>query len=73
MKSRKKRSPLARTFLGSLSIGAGLVLWLLLSPGMIALGGERGTFISYWSWLGLGVCILGVGIVIYGIAHILSA
>lgn len=62
-----------RLLLGSLLIVAGLVLWLLISPGIIALGGERGTFISYLSWLGSGVCMLGVGIVIYGIGYLLSA
>jgi hypothetical protein len=74
MKSRMTRSPLARALLGSVLIVAGLVSWLFLSPGLITLGGERGaeTFISYLSWLGFGVCVLGVGIVIYGVAYLLS-
>lgn len=69
MRPRNRRS---RALFGLLLIAAGLILWLLLSPDIIALGGEKGTFISFLSWLGFGVCILGVGIVIYGIGYLLS-
>jgi len=61
-----------RLLFGSLLIVAGLFLWLLLSPNLITLSGENGTFVSYLNWLGVIFCLLGVGIVIYGVGHLVS-
>jgi len=61
-----------RFVFGALLIVVGLVSWLWLSPGLIALDGDDGAFLSHMGWLGLGVCVLGVGIVIYGIGYLLG-
>jgi len=60
-----------RWLFGSSLILVGLVSWLWLSPGLIALGGDGGAFTSHISWLGLCVCVLGVGLVIYGMGCLL--
>ena len=61
-----------RLLFGSLLIVAGLFLWLLLSPNLITLSGEAEAFASYLNWLGVVFCLLGVGIVIYGVGHLVS-
>jgi hypothetical protein len=46
----------------------GLILWLLIGPNIIGLGGEKGTFISFMSWLGVLVSAFGIIVVFFGVS-----
>jgi hypothetical protein len=72
MKSHRKTFTVRTRLFGSLLIVVGLACWLLLSPNIITSRGASGAFISPMNWVGFIVCMLGVGLVFYGIGQFVS-
>jgi hypothetical protein len=59
-----------RLLLGVALIVLGLVFWLLIGPGIIGLGGETGSFVSFMSWLGISATMFGIGLFVYGVGEL---
>jgi steroid 5-alpha reductase family enzyme len=55
-----------------LIIGAGLILWLLVSPIIISYDLYVSPFLTALDWIGIGVCIVGVSVVFVGIGNLLK-
>jgi len=74
MKSSKKTFTVTvnARLLGLLLIGIGLALWLLVSPSIITSGGVDGAFVSPMNWVGFITCMLGIGLVFFGIGQFVA-
>jgi hypothetical protein len=51
-------------------IAAGFILWLFVSPIILAFSVQENGSLTALSWIGFAVCLAGVGLVISGIGNI---